>query len=54
MKTGKMSERFIRIFKNSMSLRENADYSSSFSKESAILSVLNAEEFLEMVKVLLR
>ena len=54
VETGKMSIRFIQIFKNSMSLRENADYLSSFSKESAILSISNAEEFLEMALTLLR
>ncbi|MGD9345447.1 MAG: HEPN domain-containing protein [Candidatus Aminicenantes bacterium] len=54
VKTGKMNNRFIRIYKNSMSLRENADYSSSFSKESAIVSVSNAQEFLEVVMTFLR
>jgi uncharacterized protein (UPF0332 family) len=51
---GKMSERFIRIFKNRMSLRENADNISSFSEESASLSVSNTKEFLEKVTALLR
>jgi uncharacterized protein (UPF0332 family) len=51
--TGMMSDRCIRIFKNNMSLRENADYSSSFSKESAFLSISNADEFLNMAKTLL-
>jgi uncharacterized protein (UPF0332 family) len=54
VKTGKMSDRFIRIFKNSMSLRENADYSSSFSKESAVLSIANAQEFLYIATKLLK
>jgi uncharacterized protein (UPF0332 family) len=53
VETGIMSHRYIRIFKNNMSLRENADYSSSFSKESAFLSISNAEEFLYMAKTLL-
>jgi len=54
VETGKMSNRFIQIFKNSMSLRENADYSSSFSKESALLSISYAQEFLEIAMTLLR
>ncbi len=54
VETGKMSNRFIQIFKNSMSLRENADYSGSFSKESALLSISYAQEFLEMAMTLLR
>lgn len=54
VKTGMMSNRFIRIFQNSMSLRENADYSGSFSKESALLSISNAQEFLDMAATLLK
>lgn len=54
VETGKMSNHFIGIFKNNMSLRENADYSSSFSKESAYLSISNAEEFFEIATTLLR
>lgn len=46
----KINIRYIRIFKNSMYLRENADYSSSFSKDNAHLSVCNAQEFFEMAK----
>jgi uncharacterized protein (UPF0332 family) len=53
VETEKMSNRFIVIFKHSMSLRENADYSSSFSKESALLSISNAQEFLEIAMTLL-
>lgn len=51
--TRKMNIRYIRIFKTSMYLRENADYSSTFSKENALLSVYNAQEFFKMVKTLL-
>jgi uncharacterized protein (UPF0332 family) len=51
--TRKMNIRYVRIFKNSMYLRENADYSSSFSKENAHLSVCNAQEFFEMAETLL-
>ena len=54
VETGKMSNRFIGIFKNSMSLRENADYSGSFSKESALLSISNAQEFLEIAITFLK
>jgi len=48
-----MGNRFIRIFRDNMSLRESADYSGSFTKDSALLSVSNAEEFVEMVTSLL-
>lgn len=51
--TRKMNIRYIRIFKTSMYLREDADYSSTFSKENALLSVYNAQEFFEMAKTLL-
>ncbi len=54
VETGKLDRRFIQIFKNSMSLRENADYSSSFSKESAQLGISNAQEFLREAIALLR
>ena len=53
MKTNRISERSVRIFKNIMSLRESADYNSSFSEEGAFLSVSDAQEFLEMVMALL-
>jgi len=53
VKTGIMNSHFMVIFKNSMSLRENADYSSSFSKESALLNISYALEFLEMAKKIL-
>jgi uncharacterized protein (UPF0332 family) len=35
VETGLMGNRFIRIFRDNMSLRESADYSSSFTKDSA-------------------
>lgn len=53
VKSGIISSHFIAIFKNSMSLRENADYSSSFLKESALLNISYAQEFLEMAKRIL-
>lgn len=53
VETGMMSDRYIRIFKNNMFLRENADYSSSFSEENALTSISNAQEFLNMAKTLL-
>ena len=52
--TGQISDRFIRIFRSCMYLRENADYSCSFSEESAVLSISNAQEFLNMVMTLLK
>ncbi len=49
---GLMMKRFIRIFEDNMSLREQADYSSSFSREGAFLSISNVEEFIAMVKIM--
>jgi uncharacterized protein (UPF0332 family) len=54
VESGLMDNRFIRIFRNNMVLRESADYGDSFSMESASLSVLNAEEFVKMAIILLR
>lgn len=51
---GLMENRFTRIFKNNMVLRESADYGDRFSRESASLSILNAEEFVKMASILLR
>jgi uncharacterized protein (UPF0332 family) len=50
VQTKKMSIHYITILRNSMSLRERADYSSTYSKDSAILSVLNAQDFLQMTR----
>ena len=44
----------VRRFKESMSLRENADYLGTFSKEGAAISVRNAEQFIETAESLLR
>lgn len=51
--TGLLENRFIRIFRNGMFLREEADYSGSFSQEGALLSISNAEEFLNKAESLL-
>lgn len=54
VESGLMETHFIRIFRNNMVLRESADYGDSFSRESASLSILNAEEFVKMAVTLLR
>jgi len=53
VESGLMDIRFIKMFREGMSLREDADYSGSFSKESAKLSLVNAEEFLTKAESLL-
>jgi uncharacterized protein (UPF0332 family) len=37
----------VRLFRNSMEMRENADYLGVFSREGAILSVSEATRFIE-------
>lgn len=41
------------LFRESMALRENADYLGAFSKEGAMMSVRNAEQFIEAAKSLI-
>lgn len=53
VETRGLEKRYSRILKDSMSLREDADYGSEFSKEGASLSIKNAEEFLIKVKEVL-
>ena len=48
-----LDRRFIRVFRESMALREDADYSGSFSQEGAMQSILNAEEFIAAARVIL-
>lgn len=50
---GLLEKRYARIISDSMSLREEADYSGDFSKEGASLSISNAEEFIRRSKELL-
>ena len=47
VETGVLEKRYSHILKDSMSLREDADYGSEFSKEGASLSIKNAEEFIK-------
>ncbi|MBM3253134.1 MAG: HEPN domain-containing protein [Candidatus Omnitrophica bacterium] len=53
VETGILGKRFIRILRDGMSLREDADYRGDFSKEGASLSISNATEFIDKAKELL-
>jgi len=45
-----LSARYARIIQNTMILREEADYSGTFSEEGAAISILNAEEFIKAAR----
>jgi uncharacterized protein (UPF0332 family) len=47
---GLLAGRYVRLFQDSMALREDADYICSFSKEGASMSISNAEEFIGAAK----
>ena len=48
-----MEDRFIKLFRDTMSLREDADYGASFSEEGAAISITNAKEFIQVMRDLL-
>jgi len=48
--TGLLAKRYSHILKDSMSLREDANYGGEFSKDGASLSMNNAEEFINKAK----
>jgi len=50
---GLLDRRFVGIFRGSMALRENADYSGSFSREGAARSISNAKEFVSAAGAIL-
>lgn len=50
---GLMEIRFARIFRESMALRENADYTGSFSRAAAEQSLANGEAFISAARQLL-
>lgn len=50
---GILEERYSHILKDSMSLREDADYGGEFSKDGASLSINNAEEFIKRSREIL-
>ncbi len=50
VETGMLEKRYSHILKDSMSLREDADYGGEFSKDGASLSINNAEEFINKAK----
>ena len=51
---GYLAGRYIRTFQGVMALREDADYSGSYSKDGASVSIANAREFIMAAKKLLR
>ena len=53
VETGFLEKRYSHILKDSMSLREDADYGGEFSKDGASLSINNAEEFIKRSKAML-
>lgn len=53
VQTELLENRFSRILRDGMSLREDADYSGDFSEEAASLSISNAEEFIKRSKEVL-
>lgn len=53
-KKGKIEYKYINDFKAAMSAREDADYSYSYSKETAKYDLEIAEEFLKRTKKLLK
>ena len=50
VETGMLEKRYSHILKDSMSLREDADYGGEVSKDGASLSINNAEEFIKKAK----
>jgi len=48
-----LEKRYSHILKDSMSLREDADYGGEFSKDGASLSINNAEDFIKRSKEIL-
>jgi len=50
VETGMLEKRYSHILKDSMSLREDANYGGEFSKDGAALSINNAEEFIKKTK----
>ncbi|MEE9614160.1 MAG: HEPN domain-containing protein [Thermodesulfobacteriota bacterium] len=53
-KAGLLEMKWVRALRNAMSMREDADYASEFSKEGAEVTVKNAEGFLEEAERLLK
>ncbi|OGD23963.1 MAG: hypothetical protein A2Y69_05400 [Candidatus Aminicenantes bacterium RBG_13_59_9] len=49
-----LAGRYVRIFQDTMALREDADYGCSYSKEGASISISNAEEFIGVAGDLVR
>lgn len=49
-----LAGRYVRMLQDTMALREDADYSGSFSKEGASISISNAGEFIGAARNLVR
>ncbi len=51
---GLLKSRYVRILQDTMALREDADYSGSYSKDGASMSISNAGEFIGVAGDLVR
>jgi uncharacterized protein (UPF0332 family) len=51
---GLLKSRYVRMLQDTMALREDADYSGSFSKEGASMSISNAGEFIGVARNLIK
>lgn len=51
---GLLKGRYVRILRDTMALREDADYGGSFSKEGAVMGISNAGEFIGAARRLIK
>jgi uncharacterized protein (UPF0332 family) len=51
---GLLGRRYVRIFQDTMALREDADYGTSFSEEGARVCISGAEDFVQAAEKLLK
>lgn len=54
VKEGKLDVEYIEAFRNAMTLRENADYRTRFSKSGAEAVIENAEAFLNTARKIIK
>ncbi len=50
----KLEPSYVKMFKDVMRLREDADYGMIYSQHAAILAISNAEKFIERARVILK
>jgi uncharacterized protein (UPF0332 family) len=51
---GLLAARYVRMLQDTMALREDADYSGSYSKDGAAMSISSAGEFIEAARTLVK